>query len=90
MITHERNAAARLAGKILVLLLASGALAGCARRYDMILTNGQELTNVRRPTLSPDHSFYSYVLPNGRTNYISQSRVTLVQPHQKTTFTSPH
>lgn len=71
------------------LLLAAGVLAGCARRYDMILTNGQKLTNIRKPTRNQQGGYYSFIDARGHTNFISVARVTLVEPHRKETFTSP-
>lgn|GEM_PF-2200168 len=95
MNTQEPNAAARRVGRalpartILALLLAAGVVAGCARRYDMILTNGGQLIDVRKPTRDPSGGFYSYVDGRGKTNFISVARVVEIHPHQKVTFTSP-
>jgi hypothetical protein len=92
MNTHESNSAARHLSPArhgLVLLLAAATLAGCARRYDMILTNGGELTNVRKPTRDEKGGFYTYVDGRGQTNLVSIARVVEIHPHQKATFTSP-
>ncbi|MGD1084472.1 MAG: hypothetical protein ABSA47_06930 [Verrucomicrobiota bacterium] len=77
------------AGKILPLLLAAGMLAGCARRYDMLLTNQRVVSNVRKPKLSPDHSYYIIVDRQGRTNTIPAGEVNVIQPHQKSPLTAP-
>jgi len=71
------------------LLLAAGMLAGCARRYDMLLTNQRVVSNVRKPKLSTDHSYYIIVDGYGRTNTYSAGEVILIQPHQKSTLTGP-
>ena len=76
-------------GNLLVLLLAAGVLCGCARRYDITLPNGQQLTNVRKPKLNKAGGYYYYVDGRGRTNLISAARVVEIDPHQKATFTSP-
>jgi len=95
MSTHERISAAKSArraltpGNLLVLLLAAGVLCGCARRYDITLTNGQQLTNVRKPKLNKAGGYYYFVDGRGRTNVISASRVVEIDPHQKSSFTSP-
>ena len=95
MSTDERISAAKTArralkpGNFLVLLLAAGVICGCARRYDITLTNGQQLTNVRKPKLNKAEGYYYYVDGRGRTNVISAARVVEIDPHQKATFTSP-
>ena len=68
---------------LFVLLLAAATLCGCVR-YDMTLTNGGKVTNIRKPKISKDHSYWSYVTDNGTTNIVPAGRVISVGPHEKT------
>ena len=68
---------------LFVLLLAAAALCGCAR-YDMTLTNGGKVTNVRKPKFNKDGGYWSYIAANGVTNIIPAGRVVSVGPHEKT------
>ena len=72
-----------------VLLLAVGALGGCARRYDVTLTSGQHLTNIPKPILNRQGGFYYYVDSHGRTNTLPATRVVEIEPHQESKFKSP-
>ena len=65
---------------IFALLLAAAALGGCAR-YDMTLTNGGRVTNVRKPTRSKDGSYWSYVTASGTTNTVPAGRVISIVRH---------
>ena len=62
------------------LLLTAAALCGCAR-YDIALTNGGGVINVRKPTMSKDGSYWSYITAKGTTNTIPASRVINVVRH---------
>jgi hypothetical protein len=50
----------------------------------MTLTNGGKVTNIRKPKISKDHSYWSYVTDKGTTNIIPAGRVISVSPHEKT------
>jgi len=65
---------------LFVLLLAAAVLCGCAR-YDITLTNGGSVTNVRKPKLDKQRGSWTYVTSDGKTNIISASRVINVVPH---------
>jgi hypothetical protein len=86
MSTHERNfAGPRTGGRVgavrfLALLAAAAALGGCARRYDLQLTNGQVVTNVRKAKVH--QGYVSYVDGAGKTNTLPSSRVTSIAPHK--------
>ena len=73
-----------------VLLLAAAALCGCVR-YDMTLTNGERITNVRKPEYNPKGGYWTYTSPSGKKYTISASRVVNVVPHGDTNgmFNSP-
>jgi hypothetical protein len=77
------------AGKFFVLLLAAAALCGCARRYDVTLTNGQHLTNIRKPVRDKSGGFFYYVDGRGNKVIIPATRVVEIDPHQESKFKSP-
>ena len=61
-------------------LLTAAALCGCVR-YDMTLTNGGAVTNVRKPILDKQGASWIYISHDGKTNSISASRVVKIVPH---------
>ena len=63
------------------LLLAAAALCGCARRYDMTLTNGGKVTNVRKPIRSKEGGSYICTTANGQQLVIPADRVLSIVPH---------
>jgi hypothetical protein len=67
--------------RIASILLGASLLAGCAQRYDMILTNGVRLTNVRKPVLDKENSVYVYKDGSGNPRYINAGRVVEIKPH---------
>jgi hypothetical protein len=73
------------------LLLAAAALCGCARRYDLMLTNQVAITNVRDLKRSPDGGSYTFVMADGQTMTIPASRVRYTYPHgdKKGTVSAP-
>ena len=71
------------------LLLAAAALCGCARRYDVTLTNNQHLINIRKPILNKTGGFYYFVDSHGHTNTIPVTRVVEIDPHEESKFKSP-
>jgi hypothetical protein len=65
---------------LFALLLTAAALCGCAR-YDMTLTNGGQVTNVRKPELDKQGGYWSYVTASGQKIKIPASRVVTIVPH---------
>ncbi len=72
--------ALRLA-KLLPLFFAAVLLAGCAHRYDMVLTNGTRVTNVSKPTLDRQEGVYTYKDVAGNVKHINSGRVVEIAPH---------
>lgn len=71
----------------LVLVAALGLATGCARRYNITMTNGTQLTAASKPKLQG--GYYSYKDANGATQYISQGRVREIStggPSKNTQF----
>jgi hypothetical protein len=56
-------------------------LSGCAQHYDMVLTNGVRITNVRKPVLDHANSVYVYKDVAGNEHYITSGRVVEIKPH---------
>jgi len=69
--------------KVLPMLAAVFLLAGCARHYDMILTNGIRVTNVTKPVLNTEEGSYTYKDVAGNVRHVSQSRVLEIKPHSR-------
>ncbi len=69
----------------LALLLAAAALCGCVR-YDMTLTNGQMMSNVRKPVRSKDGTYYTIKKADGTAYTIPASRVSNIAPHGDTNW----
>jgi hypothetical protein len=86
MIFIERIAARRPGWRglhrpiIFALLLAATALCGCVH-YDMTLTNGGRVTNVRKPTYNAEGGYWTYVTADGKHITLPASRVVSVVPH---------
>ena len=73
----------------LVLIAGLGLATGCARRYNITLTNGTQLTTASKPKLQG--SYYAYKDANGNMQYISQGRVREISsggPSKNTQFRS--
>ena len=89
MNTNAGNSDARVMRRFnfLALILGALVLCGCAR-YDMVLTNGQRLENIRKPKRDATGGYYSFIDAKGRTNVISEARVVSIAPHQESTFKS--
>jgi len=66
---------------IFALLLTAAAFCGCVRRYDVTLTNGGRMTNVRKPTRSKEGGVYTVTTSSGQTITIPASRVVNIVPH---------
>jgi hypothetical protein len=69
--------------RICALLLTAAVLCGCVR-YDMTLTNGQRVANVRKPTRSKDGTTYTFVSADGKTFTVPARRVISIAPHKET------
>ena len=85
--THFSRRPVRCALKprtLLTLLLAAAALCGCARHYDIMLTNFQTVTNVRIPDLDKHLPYYTCVTATGRTFTVSANRISYICPHGET------
>ena len=67
--------------KLLSLLLLTTLASGCARHYDMTLTNGVKVSNVTRPHLDKEGGRYIYKDVTGHEREINASRVTQISPH---------
>jgi hypothetical protein len=71
--------------KVLPLLVAALALAGCAEHYDMTLTNGVRVTNVTKPVLNTDTETFYYKDVAGNEHHVGQARVLEIKPHSHRT-----
>jgi hypothetical protein len=56
-------------------------LAGCARHYDMILTNGARITNITEYKLYKEQGAYYYKEVDGKVHHIPAHRVVEIKPH---------
>jgi len=74
--------------KLVLLLFGAGLLCGCAH-YDMTLTNGMRIINVRKPVLNKATGQYDYTDVAGNKRHISRTRVVQIEPHRRQTFISP-
>jgi len=66
---------------LFALLLTAAALCGCARRYDITLTNGGRMENVRKPVRSKEGGDWTCTTASGQKLTISSSRVLSIVPH---------
>ncbi|MGO8764240.1 MAG: YgdI/YgdR family lipoprotein [Limisphaerales bacterium] len=73
-----------LSSRSWVLALALGAtlLGGCASNYVVVLTDGQRLTAVRKPSLVESNGKFAFVFVDsqGNTNSIPSAQVRAVAP----------
>jgi len=53
-------------------------LCGCSQTYVMKLSNGSQITTPGKPKLKG--GYYQYKDAKGNENYVSQSRVLVIQP----------
>ena len=65
---------------LFAVLLTAAALCGCVR-YDVTLTNGGSMTNVRKPIRSKDGAYYTCTAADGSKLTISSDRVRSIVPH---------
>jgi hypothetical protein len=66
------------------LLLAAAALCGCARHYDLIMTNNRAVTNVRIRDLNKHLGYFTCVTATGREFRVPAGEVTSICPHGDT------
>lgn len=64
--------------RLLPFLLVTGLLAGCARHYNITLTNGSVITTASKPRL--ENGSYHFKDASGQDVYISGTRVREVAP----------
>jgi hypothetical protein len=74
--------------KKLILLSLCAGLSGCAR-YDMQLTNGMRITNVKKPVVNKSAGVVEYTDAAGHKMTVSMARVVEIEPHKKQKFISP-
>ncbi|HEV7925267.1 MAG TPA: YgdI/YgdR family lipoprotein [Verrucomicrobiae bacterium] len=67
--------------KLLLLFLSTSLLAGCAHRYDIMLTNGERVTNVTKPVLDREHGVFAYKDVTGREHHLFAGKVVDIGPH---------
>jgi hypothetical protein len=71
---------------LFALLLSAAALCGCARHYDIIMTNNRTVTNVRIPDLDKHLGYYTYVTAGGHKFQVPASSVSYIGPHGDTNW----
>ncbi len=74
--------------KFAPLLLVAALLCGCAH-YDMKLTNGMKIINVRKPVVNKATGQVDYTDAAGNRKHISIGHVVEIEPHRRQSFTSP-
>ena len=65
---------------LLVLLLLL--LAGCSFRYDIVLSNGSQITAMGRPKLDA-RGYYTFKDATGRELRIHQAQIRSLEPHEE-------
>jgi hypothetical protein len=84
----QRTATISRWAKLLPCLFSAALLAGCARHYDMILTNGTRITNVTKPKLYRDAGAFYYKDVAGNIHHVSAGRVVEIKPHSEKNTTA--
>jgi hypothetical protein len=67
--------------KLLPWFLSAALLTGCARRYDILLTDGTRVRNVTRPVKNKDTGMLNYKTVDGTVHSKSAARVVEIVPH---------
>jgi hypothetical protein len=70
-------------GRILAALLCALVVTGCARRYDMMLTNGGRITNVTKPVFDKEKGTFTYKDVAGNSHHVSSGKVVEIKPHSE-------
>jgi len=73
----------RASARLAPWLLSAALLAGCARHYDMTLSNGTRITNVTKPVLSREAGAFYYKDVAGKVHHVSSGRVLEIKPHSE-------
>lgn len=68
--------------KLFILFVAAVCFVGCAR-YDVSLSNGTRLNNVRKPVLNKKTGVYTIKMLNGNKIEVPEYRIREIQPHVK-------
>ena len=69
--------------KLLPWLVSCALLTGCAHHYDIILTNGNRVTNVTKPVLDRSRGVFVYKDVAGNEHAVSAGRVVDIGPHSR-------
>jgi len=67
--------------RLLPWLFCAALLTGCARRYDIVLTDGTRVTNVTRPVKDKETGVLSYKDVAGNVHQKNAARVVEIVPH---------
>lgn len=71
----------RKLARILPWFFSAALLAGCAHRYDILLTNGERVTNVTKPVLYRDDGVFIYKDVTGKEHRVFAGKVVDIGPH---------
>ena len=66
---------------VLLLLVLVLSVTGCRSHYQITLNNGNRITTLGKPKY--DNGWYVYRDLNGRTNYISETRIQVIEPQPR-------
>jgi hypothetical protein len=67
--------------KLLPWFLCACFLTGCAHHYDILLTNGERVTNVTKPVLHRDEGVFVYKDVTGKEHRVFAGKVVDIGPH---------
>jgi hypothetical protein len=67
--------------RLLPWLFSAALLAGCARRYDITMVNGERVSNVTRPILDRDRGAFFYKDVTGQEHHVFAGKVVEIWPH---------
>jgi hypothetical protein len=67
--------------RLLPWFFSAALLAGCARRYDITLINGERVTNVTKPILNRDRGAFYYKDVTGQEHHVFAGKVVEIWPH---------
>jgi len=69
------------AARLLPWLFCAALLAGCARRYDITMINGERVSNVTKPILDRDRGAFFYKDVTGQEHHVFAGKVVEIWPH---------